>query len=328
MGVELLRGHVLRDHDRDDVVAEPVVGSADDGHLPDSRMTGEHVLDLERMDVLAAGDDHVVEPSFQPEVPVLVEAADVAGVVPAVVDRPLVGVGPVPVAGERLVGGHVAENLAVLAEAEPGVQGGAARAPRLRRLVAVDRVRVDLGRAVVVDEEPRRECRDALLDQCARHRRAGVGDRLHRREVEIAPPRMRDQVVEEGRSEVERGDPLPLDQLERRLGVPLRLADVAASDQVHREQGVHAHRVVERHRAERAVAPARALLDDLGERAGAVGAMRARHPLRPACGAGRVEHQALAALVGVEGPAWGSPSSDSSSTSTSRKSVAPESSRQ
>ena len=47
-------------------------------------MAREHVFHLERMDVLAAGDDHVVDPAEDPEVAVLVEAADVARVVPAV----------------------------------------------------------------------------------------------------------------------------------------------------------------------------------------------------------------------------------------------------
>ena len=91
---------------------------------------------------------------------------------------------------------------------------------------------------------------------------------------------MRDEVVVERRREVERGDPLPLDQRRAPPRLPVRLADVAAADEVHRDQRVDAHRVVERHAAERAVAVAVALLDDLREPAGAVGAMRARHALR------------------------------------------------
>ena len=263
-------------------------------------MPGEHVLDLERVHVLAAADDHVVEPPVEPEVAVLVEPADVAGVVPAVADRLLVGVGPVPVAGERLVGGHVAEDLAVLAEPQPRVQRGPSGAPGLRRLVAVDRVRVDLGRAVVVDEQPGRKGIDAALDQRARHRRPRVGERLDRREVEIAAPGVGDEVVEERGGEVERRDPLALDQLERGPGVPVRLADVAAADQVHRDERVDAHRVVQRHAAERPVAVAVVLVDDLREAARAVGAVRAGDALRPSGRAGGVEHQALVALVGIE----------------------------
>jgi hypothetical protein len=77
-------------------------------------MAGEHVLDLERMDVLAAGDDHVVDATLDPEVAVLVDPAGVAGVVPAVPNRLLVGVRTVPVADESLVRGEVNCDLAVL----------------------------------------------------------------------------------------------------------------------------------------------------------------------------------------------------------------------
>src|SRR5256885_11547797 len=65
----------------------------------------------------------------------------------------LSGAGPVPVAGERLVGGHVAENLVVLAEPQPRVDARPAGAARLGGLVAVHGEGVDLGRAVVVDKD-------------------------------------------------------------------------------------------------------------------------------------------------------------------------------
>ena len=213
MLVELLRGDLALDDDvGDDAVAEPVVGRADDRDLPDGRVARDDVLDLERVHVLAAGDDHVVEPAVEPEVAVLVEPPDVAGVVPAVANLLLVRIRPVPVAGERLIRGHVAEDLAVLAEPQARVQRRPPRAPRLRTLVAVDRVGVDLGRAVVVDEQPRRERLGAALDERARHRRAGVGERLDRRDVVVAEPRVPDDVVVERRREVQRGDALLLDQ--------------------------------------------------------------------------------------------------------------------
>ena len=44
--------------------------------------------------------------------------------------------------------------------------------------------------------------------------------------------------MEERRGEVERGDPLALDQRERRPGVPARLRDEAAADHAHRDQRV------------------------------------------------------------------------------------------
>ena len=70
------------------------------------------------MDVLATGDDHVVHAADDPEVAVPVDPADVSGVVPAFADRLLVGVGPVPVSGEGLVGGMWQRISPVLAELE------------------------------------------------------------------------------------------------------------------------------------------------------------------------------------------------------------------
>ena len=85
MGIELLLGRGA-DDDRDDPVPEPVVAGADDRNLLDPRMPRKHVLDLERMDVLAAGHDHVVHAPDDPQVSFLVDVADVAGAVPPVVD--------------------------------------------------------------------------------------------------------------------------------------------------------------------------------------------------------------------------------------------------
>jgi hypothetical protein len=53
----------------------------------------------------------------------------------------------------------------------------------------------------------------------------------------------------------------------------------------------HAHRVIERHDTERALAPAVEVLSDMGERRGALGALPARHTLRPPGRAGGVEQQ-------------------------------------
>ena len=152
----------------------------------------------------------------------------------------------------------------------------------------------------MVDEDPRREGLGAALDERAGHRRPRVGKRLDGGEVVLGQARIVDEVVEERRGEVERRQPLRLDQLERRAGVPVRLADEAAADRVHGQQRVHAHRVVERHDPERAVAVAVAVLDDLREPAGAVGPVRAGHALGPPGRPRRVEHQRRRPLVEVE----------------------------
>ena len=64
-----------------------VVGPADDGGLEHAVVAVERGLDLLRVDVLAAADDHVLDAVDDPQVAVLVEDADVAGVQPAVDDR-------------------------------------------------------------------------------------------------------------------------------------------------------------------------------------------------------------------------------------------------
>ena len=97
---------------RSDDLAEDVVGSADDGAWSTPRGV-EGRLDLLRVDVLAAADDHVLDAVDDPQVAVLVEDADVAGVQPAVGDR-LDGVGgPVEIAAHDV--GAADDHLAPLA---------------------------------------------------------------------------------------------------------------------------------------------------------------------------------------------------------------------
>ena len=66
-------------------------------------MAHEPLLDLERMHVLAAGDDHVVDAADEIEVAVGVELPEIAWEVPAVPDLPRVGVGPIIPAVARYV---------------------------------------------------------------------------------------------------------------------------------------------------------------------------------------------------------------------------------
>ena len=65
---------------------------------------------------------------------------------------------------------------------------------------------------------------------------------------------------------------------------------------------MHAHRVVQRHRPERAVAVDQAVLDDLREARRAIGAMRAGHAFWLSGRAGGVEHQRRRLLVEVQRP--------------------------
>src|ERR1700742_2917886 len=55
-------GALAGDDERFHRLAPTVVGDADDGDLADRRMLGDHALDLGRVDVQPAADDHVAGP--------------------------------------------------------------------------------------------------------------------------------------------------------------------------------------------------------------------------------------------------------------------------
>ena len=77
------RGHDPGHHAR----AEIGIGDAGHARVADRRVFEQHRLDFGRIDVLAARDDQVVAPVEHPQATVGVEAADVAGVQPAVAQR-------------------------------------------------------------------------------------------------------------------------------------------------------------------------------------------------------------------------------------------------
>src|SRR5580700_12089765 len=81
-----------------DLLAQGGVRQADHGGLRDRGMLVEHLLDLSRVDVVAAADDQVLFPVHDVEVAVGVDAGQVAAVEPAVADRLGGGLGAVPVA--------------------------------------------------------------------------------------------------------------------------------------------------------------------------------------------------------------------------------------
>src|SRR5918998_5551948 len=92
-------GALAGDHPGHDLLAEALVRYADDLHVGDCGVAVEELLDLAGIDVLAAPDDHVLDPPDDPDVPVLVHRRQVAGVHPARrVDRLRGPLGLVPVA--------------------------------------------------------------------------------------------------------------------------------------------------------------------------------------------------------------------------------------
>src|SRR5664279_2541440 len=60
----------------------PFVGNGDDGDVGHRRMGGEGLFDLNRGDVLAAGDHDVLGPVHQPDVAVGIAHTEIAGVEP------------------------------------------------------------------------------------------------------------------------------------------------------------------------------------------------------------------------------------------------------
>src|SRR6476469_6712903 len=96
LGRQLLA--VVDDDRRADLLAPLVVGDADDRRFADLRVLVEHLLDLARVDVVAAADDQVLLAVDDVEVALLVDAGHVAGVEPTAAHRLLGGVGALPVA--------------------------------------------------------------------------------------------------------------------------------------------------------------------------------------------------------------------------------------
>ena len=87
-GVEFLRGRLgaLDRHDvGDDELTPPVVGNPDDKRIRHCGMAVEGLLDLYRMHVLAAGDEHVVLASDDRDELVDVPGGEIADVQPATV---------------------------------------------------------------------------------------------------------------------------------------------------------------------------------------------------------------------------------------------------
>ena len=80
-------GAGLRRHDGKDFLAADLVWHADHRALEHAGVPVQHLLDLARIDIFAAADDHVLGSVDDVEVPVGVDIADVTGVQPTVADR-------------------------------------------------------------------------------------------------------------------------------------------------------------------------------------------------------------------------------------------------
>src|SRR5579875_2864906 len=101
-----------------DLLAPLVMRDAEHRGLADGRVLVEHLLDLARVDVVAAADDELLLAVDDEEVAVLVDPAHVAGVQPAVDDGLRRGLRPLPVAAHHVVA--LDHDLADLADGHLG----------------------------------------------------------------------------------------------------------------------------------------------------------------------------------------------------------------
>ena len=88
--------------DRVHLFTPHAVRDADHRHLRNCRVGVDRLLDLDRVHVLAAGHDHVVQPIDEVDVALVVHVADVAAVVPPVPQRTLGLLGAVPVLAQEI----------------------------------------------------------------------------------------------------------------------------------------------------------------------------------------------------------------------------------
>ena len=73
------------------------VRSLEDADAVDSRVVGDHALDLGWCDLFAAAVDQVLDSSGDRQIAICVEAPGIAGAIPAVDERPVVQLGIVQV---------------------------------------------------------------------------------------------------------------------------------------------------------------------------------------------------------------------------------------
>jgi len=115
----------------------------------------------------------------------------------------------------------------------------------------------------VVHEGLRRERLDAALHEHRGHGRTGIRQRPHAGDVARPLALSGGEVVEERRRQIQRGQPLAFHGVQCDIRAELGLAAEHAAAGARRQQRPHAHRVVQRHDAERAVARPQLELDEL-----------------------------------------------------------------
>ena len=233
-------------------------------------MGRDEVLDLGRIDVLAARDDQVVLAVDDVDVAVLVPASHVAGVQPAAPERPFGGVGPVPVAAHDavaadqdladgaglelvvlVVGDH---DLVADARLAAGFQQTAAtRRQRPAVLVAAQVGDEDGGLGLAVDAlEIGVEDLERAGQPVDRNGRSAVLDAPQAGQVGLADPFRFEKEDEHRGHQAGIGDALLLDGAQHRVRVEVGMEEDGRANQellheVHVAAGVKLRQQVQRH---------------------------------------------------------------------------------
>src|SRR3954454_9448286 len=271
-GVRVGLRAVLEDDRRRDLLAHLLVRHADDRGLRDRGVLVEDLLDLARVDVVAAADDHVLLAVDDEEVAVLVDLGHVARVEPAVAHDLLRGVVAVPVALHEVVAADgdladlaLAHLLAVLVDRLHlhALDRGADRAGLALAVGVVEgRDRRGLRQPVALEDLAAEGLLEAAQHLDRERRAARDAQPQARRVVVVALGVVEDRVVHR-RDALEDRHAVAVDGLQRLAGVEPR-------DQV--EAGAAPDRRVERTRLpegveERQRPENHVVLRDLGERA-------------------------------------------------------------
>ena len=298
--------------DRGGLLAERAVGDADDSGVGDRGMLVEAVLDLRRIDILAAAQHHVLRAVDDVREAFVVEAREVAGADPAAHE----GLGGrlrlVPIAHDDhrparpefadRAGGERGDAI-LGADFEVGDGDRRAGAGRAMEII-LGRVRGDrrhrLGHPPAVAGE-RAELLVDALDEFGRRGSAAIGDRLERGEVVARAVGVLDQLPRDRRDAAGDIDALALDDPHCLHRVPLahedhRVARCHAAHQGRRAGGDVEQRDHGQDRARRGVGDRLAAADEIarrregaGEDVGGEVAVRAERALRVAGGAAGVE---------------------------------------
>ena len=252
--------------------AEGRVGHAEHLHLLHGRVREQELLDLSRVDVFAAADQHVLDPAHDVAVALGVERGEVAGVHPAVDHRfkRALLVAPVAVHHGIAAGAQFAllahrhrvaqrvDQLDLEVRLHPSDGADAA----LQRVggIALERHRAGLGHAVGDRDLVHVHFLDDPLHHFDRAGRAGHAARAQAAQVVLRKVGMVELRDEHRRHAVQRGAAFGGNGRQRQAGIEAlaRKHHRRARGQAHQHAHHHAEAVVERHRYRQPVVDAEA----------------------------------------------------------------------